>query len=1162
MAPKKASAATAKSNVYPPGWEWVQNIKEPLKVKSINESFLQQSYRFDAPQCEKGACRTNCKKNPNCHNCLGEKFWQGEIKDNFWIDVEDPEEQRKPEGSHVGLKNLGATCYVNTFLQLWFHNHDFRSAIFKWIPSGGYHCSRDEADTQEGPGKDDASANKMDTDTAEYQIPTLTSPAAPKFGDSVPDNICGNLQLLFSLMKHSEKKFVDPSPFVQSLGLQTDEQQDAQEFSKLFMSLLESTLANQHDSVKDLVQDQYGGKYAYETRCNACGKYSRTESQFYELDLNIQGHLLLKECIKEFLKEEKLENDNKYFCTNCQVKQDATRKIVLQSLPPVLNLQLLRFVFDRNTGLKKKCNSMLRFPEQLDMNEFMQFEDPSQGIYELTAVLIHCGLSAYSGHYVAHILDKKDDAWYRFNDEVVEKMTGRKLQLGTEDDPEDPGKLSKKSKVPKGYHNSKNAYMLVYSRKGDETKEFADIRPPEVIQEYVAMDNSLFEAWMLEAKTVVEAKVGEGRFKHQETLDIYNNIQSTSNERYEWVLTDWLRKWLNAKQVEVPPIDNSILMCKHGSLDPGKIHLSKRISEYSGDKLFRQYGGIPRLKSDAFCLNCVFNRAVRIQFDARMEEDKKIISAANKVSFSCKDGFWVGRSSLKQWKNLAIQAQHFENSEENTETSQESRQSSPQSDIKEAIVNGDDINRNDSGHSRDQKCEDSRTEIDRDSRADIEMANENVQAIKRKCAENGDSKEAKMSKCENTEVSVQIVNGDVQEENDIDEIKREKLEKDCQVKQKMFNDDIICSEHGNLSLDESKRKLISTEVWNCLRYYFKDCPEFDSTVDPCVLCVEQSAKKKARKDAVKILANDMRCTLTDLYQDIKRPQLSREVPFEVYVVCKYTLEDWRHFLRAPRLPAYDSIENAELICEHQKSIYSADDFFDSGADPEYCLVTADEWLMLSGFLPCDQEIKLTNQVTKNGDTRNTVTISPECCLDCRMKRVQEEQEMKTEFFYSPIYVRKVTTEGEAEEAPEEITLPNVAELEAPTKTNGKKSSKKYKLFQQSEGQRRSTRHRTQRGEYMFKMDSSQTLKDVKVQLIGTFSVLPCDQHLSLQDGTPLVEDSKTLADLGIRPGSVLLLKVDEPNEEAPAVEIKDSNGDRIKEEGFKGTGLCWNFQNE
>ena len=41
------------------------------------------------------------------------------------------------------------------------------------------------------------------------------------------------------------------------------------------------------------------------------------------------------------------------------------------------------------------------------MNDFMRKGDPSVGIYELTAVLIHCGVSAYSGHYVAHILDRK-----------------------------------------------------------------------------------------------------------------------------------------------------------------------------------------------------------------------------------------------------------------------------------------------------------------------------------------------------------------------------------------------------------------------------------------------------------------------------------------------------------------------------------------------------------------------------------------------------------------------------------------------------------------------------------------------------------------------------------------------------------------------------------
>lgn len=48
-----------------------------------------------------------------------------------------------------------------------------------------------------------------------------------------------------------------------------------------------------------------------------------------------------------FRQEEKLEGDNRYFCENCQSKQNATRKIRLLKLPPTLNLQLMRFVFDR-----------------------------------------------------------------------------------------------------------------------------------------------------------------------------------------------------------------------------------------------------------------------------------------------------------------------------------------------------------------------------------------------------------------------------------------------------------------------------------------------------------------------------------------------------------------------------------------------------------------------------------------------------------------------------------------------------------------------------------------------------------------------------------------------------------------------------------------------
>ena len=95
--------------------------------------------------------------NPWCVHGLGQKVWEKVIN----ADQEPNDWQIRPRksGIYVGLRNLGkknsnskqkhvqlhsishyltltsgATCYVNAFIQLWFHNTALRRALYSWCP--------------------------------------------------------------------------------------------------------------------------------------------------------------------------------------------------------------------------------------------------------------------------------------------------------------------------------------------------------------------------------------------------------------------------------------------------------------------------------------------------------------------------------------------------------------------------------------------------------------------------------------------------------------------------------------------------------------------------------------------------------------------------------------------------------------------------------------------------------------------------------------------------------------------------------------------------------------------------------------------------------------------------------------------------------------------
>ena len=72
--------------------------------------------------------RRNCANNPQCLTGLEEekylKSQQTEI-----VALESSLSELRDPTEYIGLKNLGATCYVNSLIQMWFHNEGMRRAI-------------------------------------------------------------------------------------------------------------------------------------------------------------------------------------------------------------------------------------------------------------------------------------------------------------------------------------------------------------------------------------------------------------------------------------------------------------------------------------------------------------------------------------------------------------------------------------------------------------------------------------------------------------------------------------------------------------------------------------------------------------------------------------------------------------------------------------------------------------------------------------------------------------------------------------------------------------------------------------------------------------------------------------------------------------------------
>ena len=353
---------------------------------------------------------------------------------------------------HVGLKNIGCICYMNSILQQMYMVPSFRYAIMS---------------------ADDKKSEKNQSSLFSNNI--------------FDDNLLHQLQKMYTFLTYSEKQAYNPKDFCESfkdfegMPINPKVQQDSQEFFNNFCDKIENSLKD--TKYKYIIDNIFTGKTCSSVMCEKCNTVSNKFEDFYNLTLEVKNIGNLYESLQRFIEPERIEQFN---CEVCKEKVTISKKASLAKLPNVLFIHLKRFYmnYDNDFAITEKINSKFEFPNILNLKKFCSEEvnKDKNGIlketeeiypkeeefyeYELKGINVHMG-DAQGGHYISFIDVERDGKnnepnikssiengkiqtkWLKFNDSIVSLFNTEEIPIESFGNNE----------------SIQNAYLLIYERK-------------------------------------------------------------------------------------------------------------------------------------------------------------------------------------------------------------------------------------------------------------------------------------------------------------------------------------------------------------------------------------------------------------------------------------------------------------------------------------------------------------------------------------------------------------------------------------------------------------------------------------------------------------------------------------------------------------------------
>lgn len=335
-----------------------------------------------------------------------------------------------------GLKNIGATCYINTLIQCLASSPYF----IRFILSNDF--------------KDRLENNKNNEDNKIYlinELKDIINSLCIQGNSLIPIRFLKTLKLKFDFIDinqqndlheilllilnklNEEIKVSNPEKYFNSKLITMKINENINDYTKMQLLCYKKWYELHKNEYSELTELFYGQSIS-QIICGNCSHIHHNHESYNALNLELptkvnEKQTTLYDCINMHTTTETIEK-GEWKCDKCNEKEESQKIIKYWNFPSNLIICLKRFYYDEKIGRMTKNNLNIDIPFELDLKDYPLFNN-SNTKYKLNAIGLHLG-NIYGGHYAAVVRKNpdSDEEWLMIDDLSINTIKKKDLNAG------------------------------------------------------------------------------------------------------------------------------------------------------------------------------------------------------------------------------------------------------------------------------------------------------------------------------------------------------------------------------------------------------------------------------------------------------------------------------------------------------------------------------------------------------------------------------------------------------------------------------------------------------------------------------------------------------------------------------------------------------------